>query len=612
MVSPTTDRRLGLVGNTPYKAAATVVATSNITLSGEQTIDGVAVVESNSAGRPDRVLCIGQTSGVNNGLWEVSSGSWTRPKDANGNFDLASGTQVIVTRGTHAFEVYVLSTADPITIDTTSQTWQASLSSGSLATLAASGGSALMGFLQAGTSAVARTVQSKLRDCISAFDFMTSAQQADVLAGTKLLDVTAAVQAALTAALAQKKALHCPGGTYRMDGAAGSDTFANGLLVPFDTVNSDPSSGVLIFGDAGLTRFSCGSNSMILLRISRNCVTVKDIVLDCNGKTTVYLCGIVPESVTQTTTQVSQSFITLENVDMIGGASVEGLVIQPGPQVGGGDSGCFYHNIIGGYSNFVGGGRHVYTKKNADWATHPNKPTRTNFVGRRLLRGNVGYYFEVGSEINLILCNEELITSGVTPVATPVARFISSDCANINFFGGYSEACTKAVTASSSNFHSWGYIPASGSNTDWRTYADAYADGTDDSSSWTPVLVSSGGGAQGAATSTGKLTKLGKIVHFTAQVSAAKGTLAAGTLSVTGLPFIADASWTGADFQGIPVTKWSGITFTANVTQLAASISGASLAIRKLHAAGAGVAGLTLAECADPVVFTVQGWYKTA
>lgn len=130
MVSATTDRRLGLVGNTAYKAPVTVVATNNVTQSGEQTIDGIALLASNAADRPDRVLCIGQTDTTQNGIWDVSTGSWTRSKDCNGNYDLARGTQVLVTRGTSgAHKVYECSTAEPITLDSTALAFVESISS---------------------------------------------------------------------------------------------------------------------------------------------------------------------------------------------------------------------------------------------------------------------------------------------------------------------------------------------------------------------------------------------------------------------------------------------------------------------------------------------------
>lgn len=69
-------------------------------------------------------------------------------------------------------------------------------------TLAASGGSSLVGYLPAGAGAVATDVQSKLRGTvISVFDFMTDAQRADAMSGTPSVDCTAAVQAAVTHAL---------------------------------------------------------------------------------------------------------------------------------------------------------------------------------------------------------------------------------------------------------------------------------------------------------------------------------------------------------------------------------------------------------------------------
>jgi len=76
-------------------------------------------------------------------------------------------------------------------------------------------GSNLVGFLQAGTGAVPRTAQSKMRDVVSVFDFMTAAQIADVQAGTALVDVTAAIQAAVTYAISNNfGAVYIPSGVY--------------------------------------------------------------------------------------------------------------------------------------------------------------------------------------------------------------------------------------------------------------------------------------------------------------------------------------------------------------------------------------------------------------
>lgn len=94
-----------------------------------------------------------------------------------------------------------------------------------LAALAASGGSNLIGYAPSGTGAVTTTVQSKLRQTVSIFDFMTAAQIADVQAGTAAQDVTAAIQAAfdsigaVTAGVFQQISpkgvtIHFPAGRY--------------------------------------------------------------------------------------------------------------------------------------------------------------------------------------------------------------------------------------------------------------------------------------------------------------------------------------------------------------------------------------------------------------
>jgi hypothetical protein len=162
MVSPTADRRFGLIGNTPIKAPVTVLADSNITLSGEQTIDGVAVLASNARGVPDRVLCTGQTDATQNGIWDVSSSAWTRPPDANGNYDLVPGSTVQVVRGTtYAGSYWRIANTGLITIGTTSITWERALAS-SITTLS---------FLQEGLAAVSRGAQDKMRETVSLKDF---------------------------------------------------------------------------------------------------------------------------------------------------------------------------------------------------------------------------------------------------------------------------------------------------------------------------------------------------------------------------------------------------------------------------------------------------------
>lgn len=94
MASATIDRRYGLTGDTAIKAPVRVATTAAITLSGEQTIDGVAVV----AG--DRVLVKDQSSSLDNGIYSAATTAWTRAVDFDGSYDVADGTLIYVTDGT--------------------------------------------------------------------------------------------------------------------------------------------------------------------------------------------------------------------------------------------------------------------------------------------------------------------------------------------------------------------------------------------------------------------------------------------------------------------------------------------------------------------------------
>lgn len=469
-------------------------------------------------------------------------------------------------------------------------------------TLLTSLGATMIGFLQAGTGAVLRLLQAKVAESLSVFDFMTTAQIADVQARTLLIDVGAAVRAAVAAAIAAgKKRVYFPAGSYLIGSTAGADTFANGILLPFTTVNPDPTLGILLYGDGPPTLLCCGSDNMILARVSRNHSTLKDMTLDGNGKTNVWGCGIVPESMTQTTTLVSQQEIRLDNVTRQN--FTEGLVIQPGPWLGGSDSGCFFMNISGA-SNL--NTRHVYFKKNVDWATHANRPGDIKFWGQSTLRGNTGYYVEVGSRIEFHGCVEELIATGVTPCAVPTGRYISADATEIQFLGGKSEGCTRPVDVLARNSHqSRGFSSTTAFPANWYANMEVFGDLTTPLP-WTPVLASSGGGAQGASTSTGYLYRCGFGTLVIAQISVAKGTLGAGNLTITGLR---DVAFAAAGLQHLPVVRWSNITIAANNFALGATVSGATISLFKSPNNGAASSALTVAECtADPIVLNLQGW----
>lgn len=100
------------------KQSVRVATTANITLSGTQTIDGVAVI----AG--DRVLVKDQTTGSQNGIYVVAAGSWTRATDADNSTEVTAGMFTFVAEGTvGADSGWVLTTNDAITLNTTTLTF---------------------------------------------------------------------------------------------------------------------------------------------------------------------------------------------------------------------------------------------------------------------------------------------------------------------------------------------------------------------------------------------------------------------------------------------------------------------------------------------------------
>ena len=99
------------------KDACRVATTANITLSGEQAIDGVTTTT-------DRVLVKNQTSGLQNGIYVSASGAWARSTDADANAEVTSGLYTFITEGTaNGSTGFVLTTDDPITVGTTALTF---------------------------------------------------------------------------------------------------------------------------------------------------------------------------------------------------------------------------------------------------------------------------------------------------------------------------------------------------------------------------------------------------------------------------------------------------------------------------------------------------------
>jgi hypothetical protein len=113
MTTTLVDRRNGIAEGLAIKAPCRAATTANITLSGLQTIAGIVL----AAG--DRVLVTDQTNAVDNGIYDVATGAWDRAHDFDGVRDVVSGTRVLA-RTVGAYHEFILVTADPIVVGTTS------------------------------------------------------------------------------------------------------------------------------------------------------------------------------------------------------------------------------------------------------------------------------------------------------------------------------------------------------------------------------------------------------------------------------------------------------------------------------------------------------------
>jgi len=307
------------------------------------------------------------------------------------------------------------------------------------------GSSADILFLQSGTGAVARTVQSKLRDVVSVKDFGA--------VGDGVTDDRAAFQAAVTAVIASGRGTVCvPEGTYLINGTTSSDSILNGVLFPYDSAGvSNVLPYLRLVGEGGVT-IKAGSNNMALFRVSTSYVEISNLEIDGNGKTNVIGVAVYPEnSGAETITfPKSQSYFVSHGLT-IGNCAV-GMAFQPGnTDTSNRQSGCFYHSVYGLHANT--NTTHLrfnypYDYQTAPSGTNQNYTTRTGFVNCSFVNGNCGAYVDGVGDIYFYNTGFELINAGVTPVATPTGIYVTSTgtiAKVVQMFGGYIEACTESI-----------------------------------------------------------------------------------------------------------------------------------------------------------------------
>jgi hypothetical protein len=156
-----------------------------------------------------------------------------------------------------------------------------------LSDLAASSGSSLVGFLQSGTGAVARTVQDKFRDLYSVFDIIPEAQHAAIVARTSTYDATADIKQAITNAVALRKTLYVPAGLYKIVPATsialegGAETCAF-VMASYMAIEAEEGATFRL-ADSQSTDGTPRALNMFATNGTLTNVTIRGLTMDMNG-----------------------------------------------------------------------------------------------------------------------------------------------------------------------------------------------------------------------------------------------------------------------------------------------------------------------------------------
>lgn len=146
-------------------------------------------------------------------------------------------------------------------------------------------------------------------------------------------------------------------------------------------------------------------------------------------------------------------------------------------------------------------------------------------------------------------------------------------------------------------------FPATQSASSDANTLDDYEEGT-----FTPTVVSTGGGAPTYSTQYGSYTKIGDRVFVTVRVVLATlGTLGAGGVEVAGLPFTV-ANVTG----NIPTWSFSGTGFRAAVNSMQAFSINNTTNIRPTRLTSGTQSQIQVSELTGTSVFNLTGFYLAA
>lgn len=302
---------------------------------------------------------------------------------------------------------------------------------GILASLASPSGSSLIGFIQAGVDAVARTVQSKLRDIVSVKDFGA--------VGNGVADDTAACKKAVDYVIsAGGGTVYFPQGSYLLVGTAGLDGIYNGIHVPYTAAGIQASSiSVRLVGEGKDTKLIAGTANMFIVRWSTSQGGISDLAFVGNGTSTGL--ALTAANTTSALSPAGLSDVTHNSFNrLLFEYNREGIFLACALAAGSG----VYYNVFDDIYIYFGqspvannGGRGILLKQYAGAVGQQNRNYFSNITLKRL---NTGIEINEGdSQFSGI--DYEDITYGTLPNALATAIKINAGASDVKCFNMYSE-----------------------------------------------------------------------------------------------------------------------------------------------------------------------------
>lgn len=241
--------------------------------------------------------------------------------------------------------------------------------------------------------------------------------------------------------------VYFPKGVYNLVPVASSDSKNNGLLVEFTTQHS-PTERIMLVGEGRATVLRPGATNMYVIRLSDSYCAIENLsIINSGSFANVSAIGLVPESTTQTASVVFQNWNVLQNLFINGCA--EGIEMRCGPQVLGGDSGCWYNGVYN--TNILFCTRGIFMR-DPNGLTAGSGVNRNNFYNIRIGENtNTGIFIENGGTNKFFGMDFEGIATGTSPSTVPTAIKIAAtgsqgaDNYLNQFYGTICEANTRDV-----------------------------------------------------------------------------------------------------------------------------------------------------------------------